>query len=298
MAKQLVVRWTIGDVSRYGLEALKLSVCSAARLFGTGVRYIVCVNSMAIEAARRQVGALPPNVEWRDVSNELWPGISPYIDSGMAEGVAWKFAPLRIEQDSHELALDNDCILWSIPPAMRAWLDSESACLIAEDVRPSFGQFAPLCGVAPRNSGIRGLPPHFDLGRVILDILRERPVTLRSELDEQGLQVAAVSRCSHPYLVSTGDVSICSPFPPHSPRLGRCGAHFVGLNARSLPWEFEGTPALAHRIAHWLWHRPALYERIGLDREDRSASPSDRKQTLIGIARSAKSSGGHNASIE
>lgn len=267
----LVVRWTIGDVSARGFEALRLSVWGALRIFGASACYVVCANSLSLDVARERAGSLPDAVEWRDVTGALWHGIDPYVDPGMAEGVAWKFAPLRIQPEAYELALDNDCILWEMPDAMAAWLHSGDTCLLAEDVLACFGAFAPLCGNEPRNSGVRGLPPGFDLGAAVTDTLRERDVKLTSELDEQGLQVAAISRAGDPHVVTVHDVSICSPFPPHLPEPGTCGAHFVGTNAHRLGWELNGAPAVTYLQSHWDRHRPALYERVGI-RPDLEAS--------------------------
>lgn len=263
----LVVRWTVGDVSAEGFEALRLSVWSATRLLGDRARYVICVNSVPVETARARTGSLPQAVEWRDVTHALWPEIQPYLGENLAEGVAWKFAPLRLDDAAHELALDNDCILWSLPRAIGEWLDAPTHCVLAEDVRACFGQFASRCGPEPRNSGIRGLPADFDLGAAILDTLKDQPAVLTSELDEQGLQVAALSREAPPKVVSTREVTICSPFPPHLPHLGQCGAHFVGLNAKSLPWELDGRPAVEHIRAHWRKHRRELYERVGITPE-------------------------------
>jgi hypothetical protein len=188
-----------------------------------------------------------------------------HLDAGMAEGVAWKFAPLQAFDDRHELALDNDVILWEMPPAIRDWLDGPpDRRLVAEDVAAGHGAFADLCGPEPRNSGIRGTPAGFDLGEALGRVLRRSPVRLGSELDEQGLQVAALSLDGPPLVVRTEDVSICSPFWPHQPDLGRCGAHFVGLNAREIPWRYYDRPATEVRIEHWDQRRPELYARVGL----------------------------------
>lgn len=260
----LVVRWTIGDVSDEGFEALRLSVWGLWTLLGAEPRYVVCVNSISVEDARGRAGDLPPRVEWRDVSRALWPDIRPYLSRDFAEGVAWKFAPLRIDPSAHELALDNDCIMWALPDPLREWLRAPADCLVAEDVRLGFGQFADHCGPEPRNSGIRGVPATFDIGEALLDVLRSRSVVLSSELDEQGLQVAALTRRGAASVVRVEDVSICSPFPPHIPELGRCGAHFVGLNSRSLPWAFEGRPAVEHIREHWRRRRDTVYERVGI----------------------------------
>jgi hypothetical protein len=184
----------------------------------------------------------------------------------MTEGVAWKLTPLRAFPDCYELSLDNDVILWSVPPAVEQWLASENpaASVIAADTTPAFGQFAALCGSEPRNSGIRGLGPALDFEAAISEVLRVHPARLVAELDEQGLQVAALKTSGDPFVVETTDVTICSPFYPHNPGLGRCGAHFVGLNTRLLPWFYYGRPANEVRLEHWLYHRPALYARLAL----------------------------------
>ena len=99
------------------------------------------------------------------------------------------------------------------------------------------------------NSGIRGLQPGFDLDAALRAALATRrsrsgaPLKLDSELDEQGLQVAALSLAMPLRLVTLREVTICSPFHPHLPQLGECGAHFVGLNARHLPWDCYDRPA-------------------------------------------------------
>lgn len=258
----LTIRWTIGDVSERGFEALRLSAWGAWRMFGNGARYVVCVNTIALERARELTGEAPGVLKWRDVTNEFPEFLRDYFDSAMAEGVGWKFAPPRISSDGLELSLDNDCIIWKMPGAIRRWVASGRGFVFAEDVRPCFGQFTHLCGERPRNSGIRGLPPGFDLEAAMARILRDQRLTLRSELDEQGLQ-AAILLPFEPSIVSTREVSICSPFPPHMPNLGECGAHFVGLNAKRLPWAMDGRPAVDHIHDHWKRLRAALHERVG-----------------------------------
>jgi hypothetical protein len=103
----------------------------------------------------------------------------------------------------------------------------------------------------------------FDLAGALEVMLREVPVKLDSELDEQGLQLAAVSIGAKPFAVSLEDVSICSPFPPHLPQLGRCGAHFVGLNAHRLPWRVNGREASDITRENWLRLRNEVATRVG-----------------------------------
>jgi hypothetical protein len=267
------LRWTIGDVSPRGFEALRLSVWGAWQIFGASAAYAVCVNTVPLQQARERTGAVPLEVRWHDAGGALPHFLGTLFGDDMAEGVAWKLAPLRQFPDRHEISLDNDCVLWELPPNLGRWLDSpvsRSQCLMAEDVHACYGAFAPQCPRGACNAGIRGLPPRFDLEQALHAAIVKRcsdpgaPASFRSELDEQGLQVAALSIAAPLAMVSLQEVTVCSPFHPHLPELGQCGAHFVGLNARHIPWDYYGRPADDCMTEHWQRHRPALYQRVGL----------------------------------
>ena len=68
------------------------------------------------------VGDHPPDVAWHDVAKGFPPFLAARLGPAMAEGVAWKFAPLQAFPDRYELSLDNDCILWKRPAAIDNWL--------------------------------------------------------------------------------------------------------------------------------------------------------------------------------
>jgi hypothetical protein len=260
------VRWTIGDVSQQGFEALRLSIHGAWKIFGPETAYAVCVNTVPLETARELVGDVPDRIAWHAASADELPSIiRAHVDEQMSEGMGWKFAPLQLFPDRYELALDNDCIMWEMPEVIRTWLEASDPdqCVLAEDVRTCFGQFERFCGPEPRNGGIRGLPPAFDLEEALRAVLARHPVKLTSELDEQGLQCAALSLAKPPLAVSSKEVTICSPFPPHVDRLGSCGAHFVGLNVKRLSWQVEGRPATEYIRHNWQRHHPAIYKHVG-----------------------------------
>lgn len=266
LPRALGIRWTIGAVSPEGFEALQLSVWGARRLFGPEAEYAICVNSLPLDVAAELTGALPGEVCWISASHLLPRWLASHLDRGMAEGVGWKLAPIRVFPGRFELALDNDCILWDVPQALRSALaSSEPRCVIAADVRSCFGRFADLCGPEPRNSGIRGTPAEFDLEGALRGLLERRGGVLQSETDEQGLQVAALSLAGRPLVVSVEEVSICSPFPPHTPGVGTCGAHFVGLNAHDLGWYYYDRPASEVRREHWYACRADIYRRLEID---------------------------------
>jgi len=260
-APRLGIRWTIGNASDAGWQALRLSVLGAWRVFGPQTAYAVCVNSCNAEKMRRSLGTLPDEVAWIQV-REMNPLFLPFCNDNLSEGTSWKFSPVRCFPDRYELALDNDCILWSCPTAVRVWLARRAEFLLAADVVPANGAFGDLTGPVALNSGIRGFPPGFDYEGRLIEMLRTSGHTLRRELDEQGLQVAALTRSGPCHVVSLDEVTICSPFPPHVFHLGSCGAHFVGLNVRDLPWDFHGRPAIDCRLEHWETHLPELERRV------------------------------------
>ena len=250
MGARVGVRWTIGSVADRGFDALRLSIRGAFRMFGAGATYAVCFNSLSRDELSARLGRLPGPVQLID-QRALPPSLAGRVDGAMAQGVAWKLVPLRVFPDRHELALDNDCILWEAPDELWAWSRSPDRLLLGADVRRCYGIFDDFCAPGALNSGLRGLPPGFDLGTALSAILARRGGTLVSEVDEQGLQVAALTAAGEVGVVPLGDVTICSPFPPHLAHLGRCGAHFVGLNARSYGWRYFDRPAEQVRAEHW-----------------------------------------------
>jgi len=248
--KNLVVRWTIGDVSDDGFESLRLSVQGAQRLFGRAADYVVCVNTIGAWRAQKRCGTVLPGVHWVEVDRDMIPRfIRERLDAEMAEGAGWKLAPLRLHNERRSISLDNDVILWSRPRAIDALLNGTATCVLGEDTAGAYGIFQEMCNGA-FNSGIRGLSEHIDYEALLRQVLDETTADFSSELDEQGLQVAALMR-AHPAIVTLEEVPVCSPFHPHRESPGTCGAHFVGLNARNLPWDYYGRPAIEVRREHW-----------------------------------------------
>ena len=90
------IRWTIGDVSDAGYEALRLSLWSAWNVFGEHARYAVCVNTISARVAAARVGEVPCRVNWIAASDIVPAWLRTYITPEMAEGVAWKFMPVRV----------------------------------------------------------------------------------------------------------------------------------------------------------------------------------------------------------
>lgn len=271
--RQVGVRWTIGDVSDRGFGALRLSLLGARRVFGEEAPLVVCVNTVSVEEARQRTGKTPGGVAWLGVTRADVPGfVSGVLDRAMAEGAGWKLAPVRLFPDRYEIALDNDCVLWACPGTIARWLEGPEPgrCVMSADVRRALGCFGGVCGPGAYNSGIRGLPPGYDYEETLQRALGNAEriaggrVTLRSELDEQGWQAAAVGIDGPPLVVGVEEVSLCSPCWPLSPRPGRCGAHFVGLNSRRLGWSYYGRPAEECVAEHFDACRGRVERLVGL----------------------------------
>lgn len=278
---RLTLRWTIGDVRPRGFELLRLALVCAFRLFGPAPEYVVYVNSVALADARARTGSLPPElvkkVEWRLAQRSDVPSVlREALSEELIEGMGWKLVPLRCAPDRWELALDNDCVLYQAPEGLRQWLATASSALFAEDVDRALGLFDPQCPPGNFNAGIRGLAPGVDLAPALAEVLADAarrqqtapgaPLILHGEIEEQGLQAAAMFRLRAGTLfwVRKTEVTLCSPFWPRTPELGPCGAHFLGMNAAHIPWNYYDRPADDWLAQHWAASRPALYARAGL----------------------------------
>ncbi|MBI3926165.1 MAG: hypothetical protein HY319_11535 [Armatimonadetes bacterium] len=243
----IALRWTIGDVSSRGQEALRLSIWGAWKLFGPAADYLVCVHTLPVELVRARTRPIPPGIQWLPCGG----------------GTPWELEPPRYYPDRHEICIANNLILWEMPATLKDWLDQRTRCLLTEDIWACYGRFGDLCGKTAYNLGLRGMPPGFDLGVVQQGLLELRPGSLCSrEADERGLQVAALSLTGAPFGVTLQEVSLCSPFYPHQPYLGRCGSHFLGVNSSQIPWDYYGRPADVWMDEHWRRYFPVLIERV------------------------------------
>src|SRR6266540_4978132 len=108
---------------------------------------------------------------------------------------------------------------------------------------------------------------HF-LAQVPVRILEVRAAARLSGRARAGARARAQPGAAHVggslpvHVVRLDEVTICSPFPPHLPGLGSCGAHFVGLNAKTLGLSFEGRPAEAWTREFFEGYRPAIEARV------------------------------------
>lgn len=239
MMPRMCVRWTIGDVLPYGIEALRLSVWGAYRCFGASARYVIGVHDVAPAHARAVThvlaGSLPDAVAWDGVDPTKLPrwlrraGVSPRL--------VHRFAPILVEAacgDRAELRLDRRCVLFVTPPTLAAWLDDPNpracALLADRDGEPT--------------ASLRGAGRGFDLEEALREALREAPRPLRSREDAERLEVQALSLLGPPHLVSAREVGA-----------SELGSHGVRLSP----------PATSDPCGHERWERTLEELRARLD---------------------------------
>ncbi len=246
MTRRLCVRWTIGDLLPYGIEALRLSVWGAFRCFGDGARYVIGVHDVAPARAQALVRGLPDAVAWQRVDPSQLPSWLRRAD--VSPRFALRFAPVLLDREDREraeLRLDRGCVLFATPPTVAAWLDDPNprACALLADH-----------GGEP-NTTLRGAGRGFDLEEALRETLREAPRALRSREDAERLELDALSLLEPPRLV-----------PPREVDVTELGSHGVRL----APPLDGSAPSAPRDRARWEHTLAELHARLGVPRPARS----------------------------
>lgn len=215
---QLLARWTIGNVKPRGYDCLIRSIESFLKLYSAEV--VICHNC--------DVDRLPSEVlSYRLIDQRK------LIGTSNPQGVAWKLYPSRLAPDQHEIVIDNDIIFEQSISEIDLFLKDDATLLLGETSR-TYGRFEKH--VPPGhmiNSGIYGMPPHFNLQKFIDFYGDEWQANALGEhkenftFDEQGL--VAMALLSHPrhFIIPATSVTNCELHLKDG-----FGYHFVGLNRR------------------------------------------------------------------
>jgi hypothetical protein len=208
-----LVRWTIGPVSNEGFHCLHLSIQSFLSCYD--VEPVICHNQLT-PLQREQIHS------WGYHTCDQQSRISSSVIAPM--GVAWKLYPPRLDPSRHELFIDNDLIITKPIEEITKFFSADTPLVMEGDNR-LYGQYDKF--IPPNfiiNSGLFGLPPHFDfqLNKSWEINCPERPLSLT--WDEQGF-VAAIL-CEHkPLLISNETITNCE-----TTLIKSDGMHFVGVN--------------------------------------------------------------------
>jgi len=202
----LIVRWQIGSFGEPSWRALRLSVMLMQRLVPDAHFIVVHQGPPAIYV---------PSVTYCPQENLYSHGRFERPYAAMFDGT------------QHELIVENDHILWTIPPGMRRWLEREDATLAWLVDWDYYGNYAERVGGFRACPGMYGLPPGLHMP---MPPIEERG----DDQNEQGW-VASWLREHPPHEIVTHEEVSCY-MPNHDilkhthSKVGSCGVHLAGLN--------------------------------------------------------------------
>lgn len=222
MSVRPLVRWTVGNTNKLGMDCLGRSVRAWRRLYREQFDMAICHNNMT---ERQLAELLKLDVELIDqhgFTDRLT------LKPPRRRNPCWKLYPPRLRPDAHEIIIDNDVLLRRHLPAVEELL-VRNQMFVTEGIFRSYGQFE---AVVPDNikinTGMYGLPPGYDLGGKVNGVLKSGLIQKwEGHLDEQGL-LASVFAKDGAKMARLSDISVLDPRLPYG--MGKCGAHFVGLN--------------------------------------------------------------------
>lgn len=214
---KLIIRWNVGPVKTAGLHILKKSVSNISRIYPQA-NLIITYNQIE----KREIEFLEEfNVDFiKQESNKVNKGYQ----------VHWKLYPARLDNNSHEICIDNDILIFDRIEEIDNFINDD-ATLISEGLHGAYGQYKdqiPYYGLR-FNSGIYGVPPKFDINQMIEKEIRP----WGNKFDEQGLISIMMHRHKNMYIIPLTKIPIVeSEFDINMIKRIKTlkGIHFVGAN--------------------------------------------------------------------
>lgn len=163
----MIVRWTFGQtparpLSPQGIDMLETSIKFAQAILdglSGSVEYIVCHNNLNA-STRRQVDLMAKDlgVQSLDVTGNL---PSNLVNVSEKNGW-WKYCPPRIDENTYEIIMDNDVVIWNRPESLVAGVRENAFVTLTDAGGQFYGDYQDLIfAIAPNlclNAGILGLP--------------------------------------------------------------------------------------------------------------------------------------------
>jgi len=217
-----IARWTIGNASRAGYEALAFSITSFQHLY-PDTNVVICHNCSINKL--EDIVARFPDAKFHDQSQYLNSKCPPM-------GVAWKLYPPRIAPDDYEICIDNDVIFMNRVQEIDNFFYGDHTLLLEETSR-TYGRFVDY--VPPGyciNSGIYGMPPGFNFKKYVnfysgdnWEINAVGPHAASKTFDEQGLVAIALLSYKNFVIIKKESVTNCEKH-----LIPGNGLHFISVN--------------------------------------------------------------------
>lgn len=204
-----IFRWTVGNVTRQGMEILEESVFRAMKVYGDDAfEWMICHNGLTDEmktqlrfiVQQRPIRLVEQSWDDCPIPDNHWTPIRPdgriEVDGKKCGGTLWKVCPARVDVNRHEIVMDNDIVLLKRVRAIDEFLECEYKTLILEEPIRFYGRYDFIVDRDDRlNSGLIGFPPGYDFGSELLSNW-ERYGRLKylTQADEQGLLMYTLSQ--------------------------------------------------------------------------------------------------------
>lgn len=236
-----IIRWTIGNVSNYGIDCLQASVSSFLKLYKNNFDYFICYNNLDFN-----------KIKFLEKYNLNFLNQEEHKDSVCIEPISnpcWKLYPPRINLDVHEIFIDNDLIVYKKIPLIDKFLDSNKLFFITEAVKRSYSDNLNNFIHNKFNSGFFGVPPKFDFLKKINNIINKYEIVSweHSIFEEQSVVAKIIEEENNFSVISLDEIHVCFEEIKNS----KFGLHFVGLNYNPNASLFEMEPI----IKFWKYYK-------------------------------------------
>lgn len=220
--RNLLVRWTVGNVSKDGFDCLRRSILNFQSLYSC--RCVLCYNC--------EYELISYNGYARFPGLELYNQAEHIHDKPTPIGVSWKLYPSRLNPDGYEISIDNDLVIEKSIKEIDEFLNSDSTLLLEGNSR-TYGKFGTHVPKGYQiNSGIYGMPPGFDLQKYINFYSGESweknafgQHEKNETFDEQGIIALALLSYHKRLIIPSTTISNCEN------NYEECdGMHFISLN--------------------------------------------------------------------
>lgn len=209
-----IIRWTIGFDHKNSYEILRYSVNSFFSIYQNKFDYYICYNNC--NPTNLSFKTNVTFIDQKEYINSLI--IKPYMTS-------WKLYPPRLNNNVHEIFIDNDLILFKKHEIIDEFIAQKNMTFATEAFTRRYGIYDNLL---PENilinTGLVGVPPNFNLNKYLNNIIKNN---WKGWYDEQGIFSYILYNNKNFKTISLKDISVC-----HGKyKLGKYGIHFVGINS-------------------------------------------------------------------
>ena len=208
-----IVRWTCGIHNPDSYFSLNLSIESFYKIYKDNFDYYVCYNNCNPDLITKNVKVKLLNQE-------------NYVDSLPCPPAytSWKLYPPSINDNTHEIFIDNDLVIYNHMPMLDVLLQ-KNIPIITEGYHRRFGKYDDKIQENIKlNSGFIGIPPKFNFRDKIIKVLHGD--LWEGWFDEQGVVAAILSNHEDFQIIPLDFINICF----ENFCFGKYGIHFIGIN--------------------------------------------------------------------